>query len=62
MYIRKSTGPKTEHCTTPRNTSTQLETLLLAFYHYMVPFFDIYFPDTIFKVHNRYNLFNKISI
>jgi len=27
--MRKSTGPKTEHCGT-RNTSSQLETLLLA--------------------------------
>jgi len=30
--------------------------------YYIELFFDIYFPDMIYKVHNRYHLFNNISV
>jgi hypothetical protein len=46
MHRRRSKGPKTEPCGTPRNTSAQLETLMhasLSLYSAV----DIYFPDMI---------------
>jgi hypothetical protein len=48
MYVRKSKGPN-------------LRLYYMPLY-YIELFFDIYFPDTIYKVHNRYHLFNKISV
>jgi hypothetical protein len=44
--MRKSIGPKTEPCGTPRNTLAQLETLLHASLS-LYGAADVYFPDMI---------------